>query len=129
VAALRTVLDTSVLIGDSLDRIDGDIAISAISLAELHFGLLVASSPEQRAVRLQRLVAVERRFEPLAVDSNVARSYGRLASAVRAGGRRPQARALDLMIAATAHAHGAKLLTRNAGDLRGVEDLVQIESI
>ncbi|MGV8872535.1 MAG: type II toxin-antitoxin system VapC family toxin [Rhodococcus sp. (in: high G+C Gram-positive bacteria)] len=126
---MRTVLDTSVLIGDSLDRVAGEVAISAISLAELHFGLLVAATPEQRALRLQRLVAVERRFEPLAVDADVARSYGQLAAAVRANGRRPQARALDLMIAATAHAHNARLLTRNADDLRGIEDLVEIESI
>ncbi|WP_262498582.1 type II toxin-antitoxin system VapC family toxin [Rhodococcus sp. ANT_H53B] len=127
-AAMRTVLDTSVLIGDSLDRVAGEVAISAISLAELHFGVLVASTSEQRALRLQRLVAVERRFEPLAVDANVARSYGRLAAAVREGGRRPQARALDLMIAATAHAHGARLMTRNAEDLRGIEELVEIHT-
>lgn len=125
---MRTVLDTSVLIGDSLDRVAGEVAISAISLAELHFGVLVASTSEQRALRLQRLVAVERRFEPLAVDANVARSYGRLAAAVREGGRHPQARALDLMIAATAHAHGARLMTRNAEDLRGIEELVEIHS-
>ncbi|KAA0923011.1 type II toxin-antitoxin system VapC family toxin [Rhodococcus sp. ANT_H53B] len=125
---MRTVLDTSVLIGDSLDRVAGEVAISAISLAELHFGVLVASTSEQRALRLQRLVAVERRFEPLAVDANVARSYGRLAAAVREGGRRPQARALDLMIAATAHAHGARLMTRNAEDLRGIEELVEIHT-
>ncbi|WP_415971999.1 type II toxin-antitoxin system VapC family toxin [Rhodococcus sp. 077-4] len=128
-AAMRTVLDTSVLIGDSLDRIEGEVAISAISLAELHFGVLVAHTSEQRALRLQRLVAVERRFEPLAVDANVARSYGRLAAAVREGGRRPQARALDLMIAATAHAHDARLMTRNAEELRGIEELVEIHSL
>ncbi|MDV8054992.1 type II toxin-antitoxin system VapC family toxin [Rhodococcus sp. IEGM 1343] len=127
-AAMRTVLDTSVLIGDSLDRVAGEVAISAISLAELHFGVLVAPTSEQRALRLQRLVAVERRFEPLAVDANVARSYGRLAAAVRESGRRPPARALDLMIAATAHAHGARLMTRNAEDLRGIEELVEIHS-
>ncbi|MDI6627702.1 MAG: type II toxin-antitoxin system VapC family toxin [Rhodococcus sp. (in: high G+C Gram-positive bacteria)] len=138
-AAMRTVLDTSVLIGDSLDRVAGEVAISAISLAGLHFGVLVASTSEQRALRLQRLVAVERRFEPLAVDAKVARSYGRLAAAVRESGRRPQARALTaplvvpqapllLMIAATAHAHGARLMTRNAEDLRGIEELVEIHS-
>lgn len=125
---MRTVLDTSVLIGDSLDRVAGEVAISAISLAGLHFGVLVASTSEQRALRLQRLVAVERRFEPLAVDAKVARSYGRLAAAVRESGRRPQARTLDLMIAATAHAHGARLMTRNAEDLRGIEELVEIHS-
>lgn len=126
---MKTILDTSVLIGDSIDRIDGDLAISAISLAELHFGLLVAATPEQRALRLQRLVAIERAFEPLAVDDKTARSYGQLAAAVRSSGRRPQARAFDLMIAATAHAHNARLVTRNAADLKGIEDMVRIEAL
>lgn len=126
---MRTVLDTSVLIGDSLDRIYGDLAISAISLAELHFGLLVAATPEQRALRLQRLVAIERAFEPLAVDDRTARSYGQLAAAVHAAGRRPQARAFDLMIAAAAHAHGARLVTRNAVGLKGIEGLVRVDAI
>ncbi|WP_236077566.1 type II toxin-antitoxin system VapC family toxin [Rhodococcus sp. P1Y] len=126
---MRTVLDTSVLIGDSPERIEGDLAISAISLAELHFGLLVALTPEQRALRLQRLVAIERTFEPLAVDDKTARSYGQLAAAVRATGGRPHARAFDLMIAATAHARGARLVTRNAQDLKGTEALLRIDAV
>lgn len=126
--ALRTILDTSVVIGDRFDEIDGELAISSITLAELHFGVLVASDADARAKRLKRLIAVERRFEPLAVDARVAGSYGNLASVVRSAGRRPQARAFDLMIAATAHAHGARLLTRNPSDLRGIEHLLQIET-
>ncbi|SNS93853.1 type II toxin-antitoxin system VapC family toxin [Rhodococcoides kyotonense] len=126
---MKSILDTSVVIGDSIDEIEGELAISAITLAELHFGVLVAATPEQRALRLQRLVAVERAFEPLVVDDTVSRSYGQLAAAVRASGRRPQARAFDLMIAATAHAHGARLLTRNASDLVGIESLVDIVSV
>ncbi|WP_188543654.1 type II toxin-antitoxin system VapC family toxin [Rhodococcoides trifolii] len=125
---MRTVLDTSVVIADHLDEVEGELAISSITLAELHFGVLVALDPQQRAARLQRLVAVERKFEPLAVDTEVARSYGILAAAVRASGRRPQARAMDIMIAATALAHGARLLTRNASDLRGIEHLMQIRT-
>jgi predicted nucleic acid-binding protein len=126
---VRSVLDTSVLIGNDVGTIDGEVAISAVSLAELHFGLLAAASAEQRAQRLQRLVAVERKFEPLPVDAAVARSYGQLAAAVREHGRKPQPRALDLMIAATAHANGARLVTRNAKDLRGIEHLLSIEAV
>jgi predicted nucleic acid-binding protein len=33
---------------------------------------------------------------------------------------------MDLLIAATAHAHGARLYTRNATDLVGVEDMLEI---
>ncbi|MFC9836177.1 PIN domain-containing protein [Rhodococcus sp. NPDC127530] len=97
--------------------------------AELHFGLLVATIAQQRAQRLQRLIAVERKFEPLPVDAGVARSYGQLAAAARAYGRKPQPRALDLMIAATAHANNARLVTRNADDLRGIEHLLDVDTL
>lgn len=126
---MRTVLDTSILIANDVPPIDGEVAISAVSLAELHFGLLVATTAEARVQRLHRLIAVERKFEPLPVDASVARSYGQLAAAVRAYGRKPQPRALDLMIAATAHANNARLVTRNAEDLRGIRDLLEIEAI
>ncbi|MBV6757952.1 type II toxin-antitoxin system VapC family toxin [Rhodococcus opacus] len=127
--AVRTVLDTSILITSDVPPIDGEVAISAVSLAELHFGLLAATTADQRAQRLQRLIAVERKFEPLPVDAGVARSYGQLAAAVRAYGRKLQPRALDLMIAATAHANNARLLTRNADDLRGIEHLLEVDTI
>ncbi|MFD9663922.1 PIN domain-containing protein [Rhodococcus sp. NPDC059968] len=100
--------------------------------AELHFGLLVATTAQQRAQRaqrLQRLIAVERKFEPLPVDAGVARSYGQLAAAARAYGRQPQPRALDLMIAATAHANNARLVNRNADDLRGIEHLLDVDTL
>ena len=126
---MRTVLDTSILIVNDVPPIDGEVAISAVSLAELHFGLLVATTALQRAQRLQRLIAVERKFEPLPVDAGVARSYGQLAAAVRAYGRKPPPRALDLMIAATAHANNARLVTRNADDLRGIEHLLDIATL
>ena len=63
------------------------------------------------------------------VDGAVARSYGHLAAAVVRTGRQPRARAMDLLIAATAHAHGASLMTRNPGDLRGIEHLVDIVTV
>ena len=125
---MRTVLDTSILIANDVPPIGGEVAISAVSLAELHFGLLVATTAQQRAQRLQRLIAVERKFEPLPVDAGVARSYGQLAAAVRAYGCKPQPRALDLMIAATAHANNARLVTRNADDLRGIEHLLGVDT-
>jgi len=62
------------------------------------------------------------------VDEAVADSYSRLAAAVVRTGRQPRARIMDLLIAATAHAHNAALYTRNAGDLRGLEDLITVVS-
>ncbi len=123
---MRALLDTSVLIAAAVPALEGDLAISVASLAELHFGVLVTADAATRAERLQRLTAIERRFDPLPVDEDVAASYGYLASVVALGGRRPRSRVMDLLIAATAHAHGARLYTRNASDLVGLEDLVEI---
>jgi predicted nucleic acid-binding protein len=63
------------------------------------------------------------------VDEAVAASYGQLAAAVVAAGRRPRSRVMDLLIAATAHAHSARLYTRNANDLAGLEQLVEIVAV
>lgn len=125
----RAVLDTSVLIAADLQPIPGDLAISVVSLAELHFGVLVARTDDDRARRLARLTGLQRRFDPLPVDAAVVESYGRLASRVTSGGRQIGARVMDLLIAATAHAHDARLLTRNAGDLTGLDDLVEIVAV
>lgn len=123
---MRALLDTSVLIEGLDDPIDGELAISTISLAELHFGVLVAKSAEIRAARLRRLAGIERAFDALPVTDAVARMYGTVAATVAAGGRRPKARAFDLVIAATAAAHDAVLYTRNPKDFAGLEDLVGV---
>jgi toxin FitB len=125
---MRSILDTSVLLGPNPGEIQGEIAISTVSLAELHFGVLVARSDEMRATRLRRLATIEQTFQALAIDATVAREYGRLAAAVVAG-RKPRTRSLDLLIAATASANDARLYTRNPSDLVGLEDLLEIVSI
>lgn len=124
----RAVLDTSVVIADAVAPIPGVLAISSITLAELHFGVLVATTPQARAERLRRLTFLQRRFDALPVDDTVAVSYGRIASALVDAGRQPRRRAMDLLIAATAHAHGARLYTRNAADFSGLEGLVEVVS-
>ena len=124
----RGLLDTSVLIAEDVKPLPGQLAISVISVAELHFGVLVAASPDVRAVRLARLSRLQRRFEPLPVDDAVAVSYGQIAAHVAASGRQPRARTMDLLIAATAHVHGAILYTRNVEDFRGLADFVDIAS-
>ncbi|GGJ77875.1 ribonuclease VapC [Pilimelia anulata] len=128
-AVSRGVLDTSVLIATDVTPLPGALAISTVSLAELHFGVLVARDAATRASRLSRLVALQRRFDPLPVDEAVADSYGRLAARVVEVGRKPRARALDLLIAATAHAHGATLYTRNAVDFAGLDDLIPVVAV
>jgi len=78
---------------------------------------------------LRRLTMLQRSFDALPIDDDVAASYGRLATAVAGVGRQPRPRAFDLLIAATAHAHDARLYTRNAADLIGLEDLLEIVAI
>ena len=125
----RGILDTSVVIAADVTPLPGVLAISAITLAELQFGVLVATSPDVRAERLRRLSLLQQQFDALPVDEAVAVSYGRLASAVVDAGRQPRRRVMNLLIAATAHAHAARLFTRNPADFAGLEDLVDIVAV
>ena len=129
---MLSVLDTSVLISSGNTRIEGDQGISAVSIAELEFGVLVTQDPEKRALRLARLSAILRNFDPLPVDSYVAASYGRLAALTQEAGRKTRTRSMDLLIAATAHAHGARLITANVSDfdhLLGVLEVVEFADV
>lgn len=126
---MRVVLDTSVLIGG--DAIAGGLrsAISTVSIAELHFGLLVARDDDTRALRAARLGLLEARYpDPLPVDDRVAREWGRLQAAVANRGGKPRRRSADLAIAATANVHDAILVTNNLGDFTIVEDLVRVRA-
>ncbi len=126
---MKALLDTSVLIATGVPALDGELAISAVSLAELHFGVMVTADDATRAERLRRLTMLQRSFDALPVDDDVAASYGRLAAAVAHAGRQPRSRSFDLLIAATAHAHEARLYTRNAADLVGLDDLIEIVAV
>lgn len=123
---MRSVLDTSVLISEEMQSIPGELAISVVSVAELQFGVLVAPDEARRAHRLARLTAILSAFEPLPVDAAVAASYAELAAATHRAGRTSRARNLDLMIAATAHAHDARLVTANLADVEHLTDLLSI---
>lgn len=129
VIRVRAILDTSVVIADNVDPLEGELAISSATLAELHFGVLVASDAGVQAFRLRRLSIVQQQFDALPMDEAVAASYGQIAAAVARVGRQPRARTMDLMIAATAHAHSACVYTRNAKDFVGIEGLVDIVSV
>ena len=121
------LLDTSVLIGDeSPGELEG--AISAASLAELYFGVLVAGDADERARRTQRLGVVEATFDPLPIDAAVAREWGRLAAAVTERGGQPRRRPVDLAIAATANVAGVPLVTHNGADFKIIDDLVAVRA-
>ena len=126
---MKAVLDTSVLIATDVAELEGELAISTASLAELHFGVLVTTDATIRAERLRRLSELQQKFDALPVDEAVAISYGLLAAALASSGRQPRSRVMDLLIAATAHAHSARLYTRNADDLADLEHLVDVVAV
>lgn len=126
---MRAVLDTSVLIGGEPVRPGVESAISAVSIAELHFGLLVAPADDTRALRAARLGLIEARYpDPLPIDDRVAREWGRLQAAVANRGGKPRGRNADLAIAATANVHEAVLMTHNVKDFAIIEDLVRVRA-
>jgi len=125
---VRGVLDTSVVIATGASSLPDESAISVATLAELHFGVHMARTDEERKARLHRLAEIESRFDALPIDEAVARSYGALAHTVAAAGRKPRTRTMDILVAATAHAHGVAVYTKNLDDFelfRGTVDVYQ----
>ena len=123
---MRVVLDTSVLIARHPLPPDVEAGISTISLAELHFGILVTNDPEERSRRAVHLGRIESAFATHPVDARVARALGQLQAAIAIRGGNPRARTADLVIAATAIVHEAVLLTRNYKGFKIVDDLVDV---
>lgn len=122
---MRALLDTSVLIGQDAP-VDVEGAVSVVSITELHFGVLVARDPDERARRTDRLAVVESTFDPLPMTVEISRAWGRLAAAVATRGGQPRRRQLDLVIAATAQVEGVPLLTHNLADFEIIKDLVDV---
>lgn len=96
------------------------MAISAVTAAELAAGPHLAATAVEAAKRQVRLQEVEAKSEPLPFDGTAVRSYGLAVAAVVRGGRKPRSRLADLLIAATAHANGLDLYTRNGEDFAGI---------
>jgi predicted nucleic acid-binding protein len=124
------LLDTSVVIDwhdpSVVDKLPDEMAISAITAAELAAGPLLASTPVEAAKRQSRLQEVESLMEPIPFDGRAVRSYGLVVAAVISEGRKPRSRFADLLIAATAHANGLDLYSRNADDFVGLGNLVRV---
>ncbi|NLE80464.1 MAG: type II toxin-antitoxin system VapC family toxin [Rhodococcus sp.] len=121
------LLDTSVVIQlKDLDPDDLPInpEISAVTLAELSVGPLVATSEEERSARQAILQQAEVDFAPIPFDAAAARAFGRVAAALRRVGRKTSARSYDAMIAAIAIANQLPLYTANPQDFEGIPELV-----
>ncbi len=115
VVLLPLIEDASVLPAEPL--------ITAVTLAELSVGPLVAASDDERAARQAHLQQAESDFEPLPFDASAARAFGRVAASLRSSGHKPAARSYDAMIAATAIANGLPLYTCNPADFSGIGGL------
>lgn len=124
------VLDTSALLelGD-LDpaTLPPEPVITAITLAELTVGPLVARTDSERAARQQHLQLAEADFDPIPFDAAAARAFGQVAASLRASGRKPASRAYDALIAATAISRGLPVFTANPRDFEGIAGLRVIE--
>ncbi len=126
----RGLIDTSVVI--DLDHIAAtqlpmELAISALTMAELSAGPHATTDASERARRQDRLQRAEASFDPLPFDGDSARAYGCIYATVVAAGRKARGpRAVDLLIAATAVAADLPLYTRNVDDFRGLEHFLTV---
>jgi predicted nucleic acid-binding protein len=126
----RGLVDTSVII--ELEQLPEDVlptevAVSAITLAELAAGPHATTDPAERARRQDRLQRAEATFEPIQFDAATARAYGRVYAAIVSAGRKARGRrAVDFLIAATAVAAELPLYTRNPADFAGLETMLEV---
>lgn len=111
-------------------RLPHQVAVSALTMAELSAGPHAAGTADEAARRQDRLQRAEAAFDPLPFDGEAAKAYGRIYAAVVDLGRKARGpRALDLLIAATALANGLPLYTRNVDDFSGLDGLVDVVAV
>ncbi|WP_291057748.1 type II toxin-antitoxin system VapC family toxin [Herbiconiux sp.] len=126
----RGLLDTSAVIRlgevSDPDTLPDELLISAITLAELSVGPLVAHDDAVRAARQAHMQQAEADFEPLAFDAASARAFGQVAAALRGSGRKPAARAYDALIASVALANRLPVVTANPRDFEQIPGLTVI---
>jgi tRNA(fMet)-specific endonuclease VapC len=126
----RGVLDTStvILLRDITDSsaLPAEPLITAVTLAELTVGPLVATNDRDRAARQAHLQQAEADFYPLPFDAAAARAFGQVAASLRRSGRKVAARAYDAMIAATALSNDLPVHTCNPADFTGIDGLVVV---
>lgn len=119
------LLDTSVLIarepGRRLDTasVPDQTAISVVTLAELHAGVLAATDTTTRARRLATLNAVSV-LEALPVTAEAARRWATLRVRLAEEGR--AAKVTDLWIAAVAAANNMDVVSQD-GDFDAIESV------
>jgi predicted nucleic acid-binding protein len=113
---MKGLVDTSVFIaseaGRPLETLPDESAVSVVTLAELHLGVLRARDAQTRARRLRTVSRVESQYEAIPIDAEVARIFASIVGDARAIGRRPPI--MDVWIAATGVRHGLVVFTQDA---------------
>lgn len=130
----RGLLDTNIMIlrhSIESDELPDEMAISAVTLAELSAGVHLirgdnAEAIEERARRAELLQRVENEFDPIPFETESARIFGRISAAVQARGRTPRRRVADLMIASIAAAAHLPLYTTNPTDFDGLDAIIRV---
>ena len=124
---MKGLLDTSVLVageqGRPLVSLPEESAISVVTLAELHIGVLLADEPRIRAQRMRSLSEVDRTFDALPIDKDVARNFAMIVADARQRGRRPKI--MDTWIAATGVTHDLPVYTQDAD----FDDLAEVQVV
>jgi len=129
----RGLIDTSVVI--DLERVapealPSELAVAAVTLAQLAAGPHATADATEQARRQERLQRAEATFDAIPFDVSAARAYGRLYAEIAGGGRKTRGRrAIDLMVAATALAAELPLYTRNATDFSGLGALIDVTTV
>ncbi len=113
--------DTSVFIAQESGRpldataMPDEIAVSIVTIGELHAGVLAASDGTTRHRRLITLTEALA-FEPIPIDERVAEEWGKLRVDLRDTGQRMPVN--DSWIAATARAMDVPIVTQDADYVR-----------
>lgn len=121
------ILDTSTVVLlqrlAEISALPTEPLITAVTLAELAVGPLVAVDDGERARRQAHLQQAEADFVPLPFDASAARAFGGVAASLRRAGRKAAARTYDAMIAAIALANDLPVYTCNPDDFSGIDGL------
>ena len=124
---MKAVMDTSVVVSGEAPSVgDDDLFVTAVTLAQLHAGVLLASTDADRARRLRRLTTLTALYDPLPLDAGVAIAYGRINAEAAPGNGRRRTEPMDLLIAATALSNGCRLYTRKTWEFEGLEAVLEV---
>ena len=129
---IKYMLDTNIIVYAINKRSDAvisnmlkhepeEICISAITMAELEYGILHSSKPERNRIALMMFLA---EISIIPFDSKAAYDYGEIRQDLQTKGELIGAN--DLLIAAQAKSMGITLVTHNVREFSRVKNL-QIE--